>query len=162
MRRQMQWSHLISDKWAPRFHSLWSRSSFLLSHFFVKEPCVWSLFSPSNLSWERKNTTTLSRNYLWEKLLTTFFYYKPHLKKKSFRSPCIYWLLYSSILLAIDSTNTESWAWNFFRLLFILACASAEVFLSSSNFVISSESEIKTSLYSTQFKKIPNLNLPLF
>ena len=77
MRRQMQWSHLISDKWAPRFHSLWSRSPFLVSLipllvFFVKEPCVWSLFSPSNLSWESKNTT-LSRNYLWEKLLTTFF-----------------------------------------------------------------------------------------
>ena len=72
MRRQMQWSHLISDKWAPRFHSLWSRSSFLVSTFLFlsKKPCVWSLFSPSNLSWGSKNTT-LSRNYLWEKLLTT-------------------------------------------------------------------------------------------
>ena len=49
MRRQMQWSHLISDKWAPRFHSLWSRSSFLVSTFhlfFVKETMCVVTFQP--------------------------------------------------------------------------------------------------------------------
>ena len=45
-------------------------SSLHLPFFLSKKPCVWSLFSPSNLSWGSKNTT-LSRNYLWVKLLTT-------------------------------------------------------------------------------------------
>ena len=105
MRRQMQWSHLISDKWAPRFHSLWSRSSFLVSTFHLfflsKKPCVWSLFSPSNLSWGSKNTT-LSRNYLWEKLLTTC----AHNVGKSFLNS--HFCFYSSKVEKVSNCSLDS------------------------------------------------------
>ena len=72
MRRQMQWSHLISDKWAPRFHSLWSRSSFLVSTFhlfFCQRNHVCGHFSALQICREGAKTqhwagTIYERNYL--------------------------------------------------------------------------------------------------
>lgn len=67
----MQWSHLISDKWAPRFHSLWSRSSFLVSTFlfFCQRNHVCGHFSALQICREGAKTqhwagTIYERNYL--------------------------------------------------------------------------------------------------
>ena len=96
MRRQMQWSHLISDKWAPRFHSLWSRSSFLVSTFpfFVKETMCVVTFQPfkfvvreqkHNIEQElfMREITYYLCPQCWPKLseFTFFFQARVHLRK---------------------------------------------------------------------------------
>ena len=77
-------------------------SSLHLPPFFLsKKPCVWSLFSPSNLSWGSKNTT-LSRNYLWEKLLTTC----AHNVGKSFLNS--HFCFYSSKVEKVSNCSLDS------------------------------------------------------